>query len=126
MDATEYLTLAEASKLVPGRPHPSCLWRWCRKGVQTRGGERIRLQHHRLGSRIFVTLEWLRLFGEELAKADSHFFDLANTAQTEAIVATRTVPRRRCASRSAIDAKLDQRERENCAAEKDLDDAGVR
>ena len=46
MDETpKYITLTEAAKVAPGRPSTSCLWRWCRKGVISRNGERVRLKH---------------------------------------------------------------------------------
>jgi len=42
---TEHLTLMQAAKLAPGRPSGNCIWRWCRRGVLARSGERIRLEH---------------------------------------------------------------------------------
>ncbi|MBX3322230.1 MAG: DUF1580 domain-containing protein [Phycisphaeraceae bacterium] len=73
---TKYLSLAEAAKFAPGRPTPNCVWRWCRKGVQTRGGERVRLKHARFGGKIFTTRVWLHSFAEALAERDAEYFSL--------------------------------------------------
>ena len=51
----DLITLAEAARIAPARPSTNCVWRWCRKGVLSRGGERIRLQHQRVGGIIFTT-----------------------------------------------------------------------
>lgn len=59
------LTLPQAGKILPHRPHSSTVWRWCRKGV--RG---IHCEYVRLGGRIFVTLAALEQFGAALAAAD--------------------------------------------------------
>ncbi len=69
-----YITLSEAAKSLPGRPHASALWRWCRKGVRTRGGRRIYLAHIRLGQNIYVKPEELELFGRKVAMADGEHF----------------------------------------------------
>jgi hypothetical protein len=73
-DVSDYLTLSEAARLCPGRPHASVLWRWCRHGIKSRGGGRIRLQHIRAGHRLFITEAWLRSFLTALTEDDlSHF-----------------------------------------------------
>lgn len=72
---SSYLTCTEAAKLAPGRPSANCVWRWCRRGVVARNGQRIRLQHIRLGGKILTKLEWLEAFGESLASADSAYFE---------------------------------------------------
>ena len=46
----EPLTLSEAARLLPGKPHPSTLWRWRRKGV--RG---VKLRTLSVGGRPWVT-----------------------------------------------------------------------
>ena len=76
MHAIEYITLGEAAKLAPGRPSTNCIWRWCRKGVLARNGERIRLQHVRIGGKIYTSSESLRDFGLRLADADVRHFEL--------------------------------------------------
>jgi hypothetical protein len=71
----ELLTLTQAAKAAPGRPSVNAVWRWCRKGVLSRSGENIRLQHVRVGSKIFTTATWMKEFGEQLARADTAHFD---------------------------------------------------
>ena len=65
-----YLTLSQAAKRLPNRPHAGSVWRWCRKGVRSRSGRRIHLDHVRIGGRIYVTDEAIDQFGRELAQAD--------------------------------------------------------
>lgn len=74
--ATQYLTLTDAAKLAPGRPSTSCLWRWCRKGVKSKSGVTVRLQHARFGGRVFTTSEWLDDFGKAVAEADRAYFEV--------------------------------------------------
>ena len=66
-----YITLAEAANLAPGRPHPSTIWKWARRGFQTRAGELVRLQHLRVGKRIYTTEHWIDDFLAALAEADT-------------------------------------------------------
>lgn len=55
----EYLSMAQASHLLPGRPHLSTLHRWRLRGV--RG---VRLQTCLIGGRRYTTSEWLVEFIE--------------------------------------------------------------
>ena len=73
-DAESKITLGEAAKLAPGRPHVSAVWRWARKGVQAAGGGRVFLEHSRFGRRVFTTREALDRFGHALADADAEHF----------------------------------------------------
>ena len=41
-----------------------------------RNGQRIRLQHVRIGGKLFTTTEWVTQFGLSLAEADVSYFDL--------------------------------------------------
>lgn len=70
------ITLTDVAKQAPGRPSTNCIWRWCRKGLKSRNGERIRLQHVRLGGLIYTTRAWLDEFGRKLAAADENYFKL--------------------------------------------------
>lgn len=72
---TEHITLTEAAKIAPGRPSTNCMWRWCRRGVLARTGQRVRLQHIRVGGKIFTTPAWLEEFGRRLADTDAAYFD---------------------------------------------------
>ncbi len=114
------ISLAEAAKIAPGRPSTNCVWRWCRKGVLSRGGERIRLQHQRVGGMIFTTAAWLEEFGRALAEADTKYFELCEAA-TEAARAAES-PRRRGSRRSENN---DQRKRQLADVERELDAAGL-
>lgn len=51
------------------------MWRWCRRGVLARSGKRIKLQHIRVGGKIFTTAEWVIAFGRHLADADAQYFE---------------------------------------------------
>ncbi len=89
----EHLTLSEAAKIAPGRPSMNCLWRWCRRGVLARTGERVRLQHTRVGGKIFTTAQSLDEFGRRLAEADAAYFELHD--HDAAAPPPRTRPNRR-------------------------------
>lgn len=67
-------TLAALAKGLPGRPHASTVWRWCRKGVKSRSGDRIQLEHVRIGARVFSSTEAVEQFGRRLADADAEHF----------------------------------------------------
>lgn len=82
-DPTEYISLSEAARLVPGHPHASSLWRWARKGVKARNGETIRLEHRRIGARVFVRRADLDNFFSEVARADAEHFNQATIPPQE-------------------------------------------
>lgn len=71
------LTLSQAARIAPGAPTPNCIWRWCRRGVIARSGDRVRLQHVRIGGKLFTTARWLDEFGRRLAEADAEYFEIA-------------------------------------------------
>ena len=71
----EYISLSEAAKRSPGRPHSATIWRWCRKGVRSRSGTTIKLEHVRVGGKIFTTEGSLSQFFEAVAEADAAHFD---------------------------------------------------
>lgn len=71
----ELITITDAANRTPGRPSTNCIWRWCRKGVISRKGERIRLQHVRIGGKLFTAVKWLEEFGQRVAAADAEYFD---------------------------------------------------
>lgn len=58
-DSQEFLTLAEATRVVPGRPTIGTLWRWITRGI--RGGE-VRLDSMCVGGRRFVTRQAINEF----------------------------------------------------------------
>lgn len=59
MNQTPYITLAQAARLCPGRPHPSTVWRWSSRGVNG-----VKLRTGRQGRRVVTTRAWLREFTE--------------------------------------------------------------
>lgn len=117
--AEKHISLAEVARIAPGRPSTNCVWRWCRRGVKSRTGERIRLQHVRMGGMIYTTARWLEEFGQELADADAKYFDL-NQAFRDAAAS----PRRR---QRVSEAQHEiQRKQAIEDAERELDAAGIR
>lgn len=75
-----WLTLSAAAKLAPGRPSTNCMWRWCRRGVLARTGERLHLQHIRAGGRVMIRQEWIEEFCTKLAHADAAHFAAKDAA----------------------------------------------
>ncbi len=69
------LTCAQAARQFPGSPAPSTVWRWARKGVKARNGERVRLRHVRIGGQLFIPVEALAEFAEAVADADRQHFE---------------------------------------------------
>lgn len=115
----DYITLTEAAKIAPGRPSTNCIWRWCRRGVKARGGERVRLQHVRIGGMIYTTARWLEAFGRALADADAKYFDLCEAAVEAA--RAKELPAPRPARRGSTYEQEELREIEE--AERELDEA---
>lgn len=46
------------------------LWRWCRKGIKARSGQRVFLKHIRSGRRLMTTQAWLDEFHADLIRED--------------------------------------------------------
>ncbi|HKQ49704.1 MAG TPA: hypothetical protein VJZ71_16645 [Phycisphaerae bacterium] len=89
----DYISLTEVAKIAPGRPSTNCVWRWCRRGVRGRDGERVRLQHVRIGGMIYTTRHWLDEFGRRLAEADARYFELCDAAANVQRAGQRRRPR---------------------------------
>jgi flagellar basal body P-ring protein FlgI len=96
-EAEEYITLEEAAAIAPGHRSTNCIWRWCRKGIRSRSGTLVCLRHVRVGRTVFTTARWLVEFGENLAEADSAYFQLSRQARQE----SKTVRRRSDKQRQA-------------------------
>ena len=101
-----YITLTEAAKLSPGRPSSCAVWRWCRVGLKSRNGERIKLRHSRVGGRIFTTESDLSEFFRAVADADRQYFEADPPATSKP-------------------ATNGQRQRSIASAEKKLQQAGI-
>jgi hypothetical protein len=59
------ITLNEAARIAPGRPHMATVYRWCFEGC--RG---VRLEYERVGRRIYTSQEALRRFIERMTALD--------------------------------------------------------
>jgi len=77
-----YLTLSEAATRCPRRVHMSTMWRWARRGVRARNGQRVHLEHVRIGGRVMVEETALGEFFRALAQADIAGFDAESDAPT--------------------------------------------
>ena len=111
--AESFLTLSEATRLLPNRPHVGAIWRMARRGVVGRNGKRVFLEHSRFGRKLYTTREALERFRVELGAADREHFD-----QVRNHVAKLTNVRTRKPSRT-------KRETEIRNAEKRLLKAGI-
>ena len=67
---SELLDMKAEAKLVPTQPPPAVIWRWCRKGVLARNGQRVYLEHRRYGRRLYTTRAALDAFAKATAEAD--------------------------------------------------------
>ena len=76
------ISLSEASRLIPGKPHPSSIWRACRLGLRARNGKRIRLEHLRCFGRILTSQEAVGRFCVELTRNDAEHFDESADAKS--------------------------------------------
>jgi len=56
-DQNELITMAEAARLLPGRPSVVSLWRWRLRGIAG-----VKLRFVTVGRKPLVTREWLREF----------------------------------------------------------------
>ncbi|MFG0329598.1 MAG: DUF1580 domain-containing protein [Phycisphaerales bacterium] len=90
LDGESLITLAEAAKLRPGRPHVSSIWRQARVGVRARNGDRVRLEHKRIAGKIWTSREALSRFDRALAEADAEHFDEKYGAESDRRVSARS------------------------------------
>ncbi len=74
MSEGDFLTLSQAAKLLPARPHATAVWRWARCGLLGRNGERVFLRHVRLGRTLYTKVAWIEAFGKGVAAADACHF----------------------------------------------------
>ena len=99
----QQLTLSDASKIVPGCPHASTLWRWSRQGLHG-----IRLEYLKIGRRIVTSREALDRFFQRVTEADQ-----AAYAKTHPIASRQSSPSNA------------QHNKALAAAEKELAEAGI-
>ena len=93
----DYITLTQAAKLAPNRPSVNCLWRWCRKGVLARDGRRVRMEHVRIGGKLYTSAQWMAEFGQALAEADANYFSLDTSSPSQPQPRGRTEAQRQAA-----------------------------
>ena len=84
----ELLSLAEASRLLPNRPHVSTLWRWCRRGVKG-----VRLQTVIVGGRRYTTAAFLSDFVAQLRTLGRKCCDRSPVTPTSRRPALQSLPR---------------------------------
>jgi len=75
MECNDHISLSAAAALCPGRPSANALWRWARRGIKSRGGGCIKLNHVRVGGKLFTSAEALHKFFADVAAADAAYFD---------------------------------------------------
>ncbi len=110
----KYLSLAQAARIAPASPSPNTVWRWCRKGVKARTGQRVYLKHIRVGGKIFIEGPALERFFKALSDADAVYFAESDSASST--VSDTDASRTRTPSRRAKDI---------ASAESDLKAAGL-
>lgn len=69
------LTISEAANECPRRTSATSIWRWARKGLKARTGERVHLRHVRVGGMVMIPRDALGEFFQSLADADAEHFD---------------------------------------------------
>lgn len=74
---SEFLTLAQAARECPVEVTPHSVWRWARRGLKSRSGEVVRLEHVRAGRRVLIPRDALARFFEAVAFADMRSTDSA-------------------------------------------------
>ena len=62
----DYITLTEATKIIPGRPATPTVWRWTKYGVR-----RIKLRSIRTGNKVLTTVPWVKEFIDACNQSDA-------------------------------------------------------
>lgn len=127
---SRHITLTEATRYTPARLTPNAIWRWCRRGVRSRTGKRVRLEHVRIGGRIYTSKDWLDQFGRALAEADTEYFvekdEAADRIPPRNPVLGSPRDQKRAARQAAARANVDaQRGREAAEINRELEEEGL-
>ena len=69
-----YLTLSQVARQCPSQPSPNTVWRWARRGVSGRNGQKIRLRHVRIGGKLYIPFDAVEEFFKAVAEADADYF----------------------------------------------------
>lgn len=129
----DYISLTQAAQSVPGRTTSNCVWRWCRTGVLARNGDRVRLEHVRVGGKIFTRRVWLEAFLKGIAQLDTAYFDAKASAAAAAAPRDPRYAAPRHQWRSSrpgpvseeAKRRFDESQRRHEAAERELDEEGL-
>ena len=112
--SSNYLSLSEVAAIAPGRPHTATVWRWCRRGIRARSGVRVRLEHLRVGGRVFVEKKALDRFFASLTDSPESRGPLRHVRGIESSRRGCRIERKRLRHSSSSDrlASIDTAERE--------------
>ena len=91
------IPLSEAAKFAPGRPSTCAVWRWCRVGIRTKTGQRVKLSHIRVGGRLYTSKAALNAFFAAVAEADAAYF--SDTLSDASRIAHSNLPTPKCRQR---------------------------
>jgi hypothetical protein len=75
------IPLSQVSKVLKRKFQPSTIWRWCRDGIMTSTGQRVRLEHVRLGRGFFTSIARVQAFAEVLAQQTGDPEDESNAVR---------------------------------------------
>lgn len=109
LDQNDLLSLSDAAHRCPGHVSQSAVWRWARKGLKARSGNRVRLRHLRVGGRLYTTQANLDGFFADLASADIAHFERGDNGPVEPAGPRPRSPNRREREIGAADARLSSR-----------------
>jgi hypothetical protein len=94
-----FLTMAQAARVLPQPRRTAAVWRWCRRGILTRAGERVYLWHVRFGRTMYTSMESLVKFGRLIAEADGRHLLPSPKLKTSAPGGEKAGPKKRSAAR---------------------------
>ena len=75
IESEQLISFAEATRRVPSarsgsQLHPNTIWRWAKRGLKTRNGQRVYLETVRLGGANFTSVEALSRFFAALDRSN--------------------------------------------------------
>ena len=89
---TLYPFAEAARRFLPKKPdgrttHPSTVGRWALKGVLSQAGDRVWLEHARVGGRLFTSAEAIRRFIDRLSRDPSRASQMVVSSPTPSAAA---------------------------------------
>jgi hypothetical protein len=103
----EYISMASAAKLMPGRPCAAAVWRRARKGVRI-GGQVYRLRFIRSGRSMFTTGRWVQEHIEDCTRADTEMHRHESDLPADEAVTPKPMPRSQRNRYLAAERELDR------------------